>query len=76
MGAVSLYFAVRPEGARSAALAIGIGHVGIVLALSIWAPSNFWLASNAADQVVHVSTAVGGIGSALLTRPIRRPVGR
>lgn len=68
VGVVSLYFAVRPERAREAALAIGTAHVGVVLALTFWAPSTFWLMSNGADQVVHVSTAVGGIGSALLTR--------
>jgi Domain of unknown function (DUF4383) len=71
LGLVSLYFAVRPEGAREAALAIGIGHVVIVLGLTFWTPSTFLLASNAADQVVHASTAIGGIGSALLTRSIR-----
>ena len=70
LGLISLYFAMRPEGARQAALAIGVAHVGIVLGLTLWAPSTFWLASNGADQVVHASTAIGGIGSALLTRPI------
>jgi hypothetical protein len=73
VGVVSLYFAVRPERAREGALAIGIGHVGVVLALTFWAPSTFWFMSNGADQVVHASTAIGGIGSALLTRPIRSP---
>jgi hypothetical protein len=68
LGVVSIYFALRPERAREAALAIGIGHVGIVLALTFWAPATFWLMSNGADQVVHASTAFGGIGSALLTR--------
>jgi hypothetical protein len=70
LGVVSLYFAVRPQRAREAALAIGVGHVVIVLALTFWDPSTFWFASNAADQVVHTSTAIGGIGSALLTPPI------
>jgi hypothetical protein len=71
LGVISLYFALRPERARDAAFAIGIAHVVIVLSLTFWVPSTFWLASNGADQVVHTSTAIGGIGSALLTRPIR-----
>ncbi len=71
VGAVSLYYAVRPKGARAAALALGIGHVGIVVALTIVPPSTFWLASNAADQVIHSITAIGGIGSAMLSQPIR-----
>ncbi len=71
VGAVSLYYALRPKGARATALALGIGHVGIVVALAIVPPSTFWLASNGADQIIHSITAIGGIGSALLTRPIR-----
>ncbi len=67
VGVVSLYFALRPRHAREAALAIGIGHVGLWVALVLWDPSTFWIASNAADQVVHASTAVGGIASGLLT---------
>lgn len=68
VGAVSLYFAVRPAGAREAALTIGVGHVFVVLALTFWDPATFSLMSNGADQVVHATTAIGGIGSALLTR--------
>ena len=71
VGMVSLYFAMRPARAREAAFAIGFGHVAVVLALTFWAPSTFWLMSNGADQVVHASTAIGGIGSGLLTQPFR-----
>ncbi len=67
LGAISLYFAVRPQRAREVALAIGIFHVGVVAALMLWEPSTFWLASNGADQVIHSSTAVGGIVAGLLT---------
>ena len=67
VGAVSLYYALRPAHAREGALGLGVFHVGLVLSLILWDPSTFWIASNAADQVVHASTAVGGIGSALLT---------
>jgi hypothetical protein len=67
LGLVSLYFALRPEHAREAALAIGIGHVFLVVSLIVWDPSTFWLASNAADQVIHSTTAIGGIVSGLLT---------
>jgi hypothetical protein len=71
VGAVSLYFMMRPRRARDAALAIGVFHVGIVASLVIWPPETFWLASNAADQVVHSFTAIAGIGAALLTRERR-----
>ena len=71
VGVVSLYFAVRPERAREGALTIGIGHVFVVLALTFWEPSTFWLMSNGADQVVHATTAIVGTGSAVLTRPMR-----
>jgi hypothetical protein len=70
IGIVTAYFTIYPRRAREAALMIGVLHVGIVASLVVWDPSKFWLASNAADQVVHASTAIGGIGSALLTRPI------
>ena len=70
VGLVSLFYALYPRGARTGALLLGVGHVFVVLSLIFWDPSTFWLASNAADQVVHTSTAVGGIGSALLTRSV------
>ncbi len=72
VGVVSLYFALRPEHAREAALGIGVGHVGLWVALILWEPSTFWIASNAADQVVHSFTAISGTVSGLLTkRPVR-----
>jgi len=67
LGVVSFFFALRPERAREAAIGIGAFHVGVVVALVLWGPETFWIASNAADQVVHSSTAVGGIVSGLLT---------
>jgi hypothetical protein len=67
LGVVSLFFAIRPGFAREAALAIGIGHVFLVLALTFWDPSTILLASNGADQVVHVSTAVAATACGLLT---------
>lgn len=70
VGIFTAYFTMYPSRARDAALIIGVFHVGIIAALVVWDPSEFWLASNGADQVVHASTAIGGIGSALLTRPI------
>jgi hypothetical protein len=68
LGVVSLYFMMRPRRARDAALAIGVFHVGLVAALIAWPPETFWLASNAADQIIHSFTAIAGIGTALLTR--------
>lgn len=70
IGIVATYFTMFPRRARDAALVIGVLHVGIVGTFAAWDPSTFWFASNGADQVVHMSTAIGGIGSALLTRPI------
>jgi hypothetical protein len=67
LGLVSLFFALRPAYARETALAIGIGHVGLVFALILWDPSTFLLASNAADQIIHSTTAVSGIVCGLLT---------
>ena len=77
LGVIALYFSIRPSRARQAAFVIGVGHVGIVLALALWDPSTFLLASNPADQVVHSATAIGGLVSAALTRPrneVRSPV--
>lgn len=68
VGAISLYFTVRPLHAREAAFAIGVGHVFVVLGLIVQEPSTFLIASNGADQVIHVTTALGGIVSGLLTR--------
>ena len=70
IGLASIYFAVRPDGARAAALAIGLGHIGIVVGLAFLPPSTFWFASNGADQVIHALTAIGGTGAGLLTRPV------
>ena len=70
-GVLSAYFWLRPERAREGALAIGIFHIGVVIALALWGPETFWLASNMADQVIHSTTAVAGTASGLLTRPSR-----
>ena len=70
LGIVMAYLTINPRRARDGALIIGLMHVGVVAALVVWDPSKLWLASNGADQMIHASTAIGGIGSALLTRPI------
>lgn len=67
LGVVGAYFTAFPRRAREVALGIGIIHVGIVGALGVWDPETFWLASNAADQVVHASTAMAGIIAGLTT---------
>lgn len=67
VAAVSLHYVARPRHARDGALTLGLTHVALVVALIVWDPSTFWIASNTADQVVHSSTAAGGIVSALLT---------
>jgi uncharacterized protein DUF4383 len=61
-----------PARARLVALVLGVFHVVLVVQLAVWVPSTFWIASNGADQVVHISTAAGGIVSGLLTRSASR----
>jgi uncharacterized protein DUF4383 len=76
LGFVALYFTLNPNPARSVALAIGVMHVGVVAAFVVREPSTFWIASNNADQIVHASSAVGGIVCGLLTvdrHATRRP---
>jgi hypothetical protein len=69
LGLLAAWVVYRPGSARRVALALGVFHVGLVVQLALWDPSNFWIASNGADQIVHASTAAGGIVSGLLTRP-------
>jgi hypothetical protein len=71
IGVISLYFALRPEHARGAALNLGISQLIVVVSFALLPPSTFWFASNGADQVIHTLTAVWGIGAALATRPVR-----
>lgn len=68
LGIITACFTMYPRRARDAALFIGLFHVGIATALVVAPASTFWLASNGADQIVHASTAIGGIAAALLTR--------
>lgn len=70
LAAVALSVAFgKPSWSRSAAMLIGIFHIGVTVSLILWEPSTFWLASNDADQVVHATYAVGGIASAFATTP-------
>lgn len=68
LGLIAGRLAIRARGARRVALEIGVLHVGLFLSLVLWEPSTFSLASNAADQVVHASSALGGIAAGLATR--------
>lgn len=68
-GVISFYFWIRPAWAREAAFAIGLSQVVVIVSFAVWPPATFSFASNGADQVIHAITAVGGIGSAVLTRP-------
>ena len=56
-----------PERARRVAFLIGVINLGLLLSLVAWDPSTFWIASNGTDQIVHSATALGGIGTGLLT---------
>ncbi len=68
LGIVALYFTIEPRRAREVALAIGLVHVGLVAGLIIWDDSTFWIASNIADQLIHASTAIGGLTTGLPPR--------
>jgi uncharacterized protein DUF4383 len=67
-GAVALAFATRAEWARLGAMVKGLFYVGVTTSLFITSPSTFLLVSNAGDQVVHASLAIGGIATAMATR--------
>ena len=68
LGVASLAFAVRPERARFGALSLGAAMVITTIALMIWDPRTFGLASNDEDQVLHALAGIGGIAAALATR--------
>ena len=71
-GLVALTFCIRPEWARLGALVKGFGYVLVTTSIAIWGGETFLIASNAADQIVHGSLAVGGIVTGLLTPPRKR----
>jgi hypothetical protein len=71
-GAVALAFAARPEWARLGAMVKGLFYVGVTTSLFVTQPSTFLLVSNAGDQIVHASLAIGGIATALTTRTASR----
>jgi hypothetical protein len=66
--AAALGFAARAEWARLGAMVKGVLYVGLTTSLFITEPSTFLLVSNAGDQIVHASLAIGGIATALATR--------
>jgi hypothetical protein len=67
IGVVATYTAIYPKRAREVAFAIGAFHVPFTLALIFFEPHTFLIASNGADQIVHVSSAVLGLASAIAT---------
>lgn len=67
-GAAALGFAMTPTRiARIGAVALGAASGAVAILLFAW-PAQPLLASNGADQVVHISVAVGGIAAGLMTR--------
>lgn len=68
VGLIALRGIIDPRRAREIALALGAFHIGLFLSLVVWEPSTFFIASNAADQVIHAFTAIGGTVTALATR--------
>ena len=67
-GVVALGFALKPEWARAGALLKGAFYVVVTSGIALWGGETFWIASNAADQVVHASLAVGGLATGFFTR--------
>ncbi|HEX2296727.1 MAG TPA: hypothetical protein VHN37_15650, partial [Actinomycetota bacterium] len=47
----------------------GSMYTVVTIAIAVWGPETFLIASNAADQVVHGTMAVAGLGTALATPP-------
>lgn len=66
-GIVALGFGMRPEWARAGALVKGTAYVVIASSIAIDGGDGFWIASNAADQVVHASLAIGGLATGVMT---------
>ena len=66
-GVIALGFAARPEWARLGALLKGAMYVAVTTGVAIWGGEAFWIAVNAADQVVHASLAAAGLVTGLLT---------
>jgi hypothetical protein len=66
--AAALGFAARAEWARLGAMVKGVFYAAVTTSLFITDPSTFLLASNAGDQFVHASLAIGGSAAALATR--------
>lgn len=58
----------RPKWTRAMAMLVGVSNIVVFVAFELWDPATFWIASNAADQVVHASVGVGGVLAALPRR--------
>ncbi len=65
-GVVALGFGLGPEWARIGALVKGTAYVVITSSIAIDGGDGFLIASNAADQVVHASLAIGGLATAAM----------
>lgn len=57
-----------PRLVRVGLAALGAGNLVVFLAFEVWGAETFWVASNTADQVVHVAVALVGLGLVLATR--------
>ncbi len=66
-GVISLSFALRPEWARTGAFVKGSLYSVVTIAIALWGPETFLIASNAADQVVHATLAASGLAAGFLT---------
>lgn len=67
VGLAALYGCLNAALAGRIALGLGLFHVWFFVSLLIWEPSTFNIASNAADQVIHASTALGGTITGIAT---------
>lgn len=73
LGLTSLAFAAKPEMAHFGALSLGAVMIIVTIVLALWEPRTFWLASNGWDQMLHALAGIGGVASALATRPATSP---
>jgi hypothetical protein len=66
-GLIALAFALKPEWARTGALFKGFMYVFVTTSIAVWGGETFLLATNAADQIVHGTLAVTGLGAGFIT---------
>lgn len=57
-----------PRFTRVMSLVVGVSNTAVFVLFAVIDPATVWVASNAADQVIHALTGAGGILAAIVTR--------